>query len=133
MKRNRKWKVPDTVLERWAWCFSSYKSQKLKVKQWWNEAHDREKRAFFAPSILSEENFFNSCVLSQRICIKCISEYTYFFKSITLLHTLLLPAFKIVESLQCILNSFMTGADWFLYDSGLRHERVKRKRSYELF
>ena len=31
-KRNRKWKIPHTVLERQSLCFSSYKNRKLKVK-----------------------------------------------------------------------------------------------------
>ena len=33
-----------------------------------------------------------------------LSDYTYFYISKKLLHTLLLLVFKIVESLQCILN-----------------------------
>ena len=32
---NRKWKTPNTVLERWTMCFSSYKNCELKVKLWW--------------------------------------------------------------------------------------------------
>ena len=31
-KRNRKWKIPHTVLERQNLRFSSYKNRKLKVK-----------------------------------------------------------------------------------------------------
>ena len=32
-KRNRKWEIPYTVLERRTLCFSSYKNRKLKVKR----------------------------------------------------------------------------------------------------
>ena len=61
-KRNRKWKIPYTVLERRTLWFSSYKNRKLKVRLWWLGARERKKRAFFAPVILPEENFFNTCV-----------------------------------------------------------------------
>ena len=57
--------------------------------------------------ILSKGIFFNICVLSRRIV------YWIHFQNIhaltyrkTSLHTLLLLAFKIIESLQCILTSF---------------------------
>ena len=46
-KRNRKWKIPHTGLERRTMCFSSYKNRKLKVKLWWVWARERKKRAFF--------------------------------------------------------------------------------------
>ena len=52
-----------------------------------------------------------------------------FFKSINLC---LFQPMRLIEKLQIRLNSFMTEAviiqksmDWFLYDNGLRHERVK--------
>ena len=64
-KRNRKWRIPRTDLERWNLRFSSYKNCKLKVKLWW--ARERKKKAFFVPFILSEMNLFNICVFSQRI------------------------------------------------------------------
>ena len=31
-KRNRKWKISDTVVERRSLCLDSYKNRKLKVK-----------------------------------------------------------------------------------------------------
>ena len=31
-KRNRKWKIPHTILERQNLCISSYKNRKLKIK-----------------------------------------------------------------------------------------------------
>ena len=66
-KRNQKWKLPQTVLERRTLCFSSYKNLKFKIKQWSVGACERKKRAFFGPLIFSEENLFNVCVLSQFI------------------------------------------------------------------
>ena len=96
------WKIPQTVLERRTLCFSSFKNRRLKVKLWWAGARERKKRAFFVPFILSEEKFFNICVLSQ-----CI-EYTFriyilfHIKKHYFIHFLLV--FKIVETLQFILN-----------------------------
>ena len=79
MKQNRKWKIPHTVLERRALCFSSYKNHKLKVKLWWVGARERKWGHFlyrfctmyrlFYP----KEIFFNICVLSQ-----CIVYYIHF-------------------------------------------------------
>ena len=105
MKRNRKWKIPDTVLERRSLCFSSYKSRKLKTKLWWVGARKRKKRIFFVPFILSEWSFFRICVLSQCIVywIHFHNIHTFTYQK-TLLHKLLLLVFKIIESLQCILN-----------------------------
>ena len=104
-KQNRKWKTPHTVLESRTLCFSSYKNQKLKVKLWWVGARKRKKGTFFVPFILSEENVFNICLLSQCIVywIHFQNIHTSRFQK-TLPHTLLVLAFKIVESLQCILK-----------------------------
>ena len=106
MKQNQKWKIPDTVSERQTLCFSSYKNHKLKVKVWWVGALERKQRAFFVSFVLSEGNLFNISVLSQ--CIVC-TEYT--FRIFILLHIkkqyfihFFLLDFKIVKSLQCILN-----------------------------
>ena len=105
VKRNRKWKITHIVLERRTLCFSSYKNRKLKVKLWWVGARKRKKRAFFVPFILSEGNFFNICVLSQCIVywIHFQNIHTFAYQK-TLLHTLLLLVFKMLENLQCILN-----------------------------
>ena len=86
-------------------CFSSYENPKLKVKLWWVGARERKKRAFWVPFILSEEIFFNICVLSQCIVywIHFQNIHTFTYQK-TLLHTLLLLVFKIVESLQCTLD-----------------------------
>ena len=72
-KRNRKWKIPYTVLERRTLCFSSYKNRKLKVKLWWVEARERKKRAFFALFILPEGIFLTFVFYLN---VKCI-EYTF--------------------------------------------------------
>ena len=102
---NWKWKIPHTVLERRTLCFSSYKNRKLKVKLWWVGARERKKMAFFVPFILSERKLFKIRVLSQYIVywihFQNIRTFTYLK---TLLHKLLLLVFKIVESIQCILN-----------------------------
>ena len=57
-RRNRKWKIPQTVLERWTMCFSSYQNRKLKEKLWWVEARKGKKNAFFVTFILSQGFFF---------------------------------------------------------------------------
>ena len=102
MKRNRKWKIPHTVLERRTLCFSLYKNCKLKIKLWWVGARERKKRSFFVPFISFEGNFLQDlCFISMYSVLNTHSEYTY---QKTLLHTLLLLVFKILESLQCILK-----------------------------
>ena len=91
----------------------SYKNCKLKVKLWWIGARKRKKRTFFVTFVLSEVNFvfydflfFKICVLCQCIVywIHLQNMHTFTYQK-TLLHTLLLLVFKIVERLQCILNS----------------------------
>ena len=69
------------------------------------------------PFIFSERNFLKICVLCQRIVylIHFHDIHTFAYQK-TLLHTLLLLVFKIVESLQCILHvkdalKLMTGQD----------------------
>ena len=71
MKRNRKWKIPHTLLEKRTLRLSSYRNCKLKVKLWEVGARKRKKRASFVLLILSEGNFFNICVSSQ-----CITYWT---------------------------------------------------------
>ena len=104
-KRNRKWKINPTHSVRETLRFSSYKNRKSKVKLWWNGARERKKRAFSVPLILSEGKFFNICVLSQCIVywipFQNIQSFTY-QKNVT--SYTFLPAFKIVKSLQCIIN-----------------------------
>ena len=109
MKWNWKYRIPHTVLKRQTLCFSSYKNHKLKVKLWWVGAHERRTRAFFVLFILSKENLFNICVLSECIVYWIHFQNIYIFTyQKTLLHTLLLLVLKIVESLQCILKCKLT-------------------------
>ena len=77
----------------------------MKVKLLWIGARERKERAFFVSFILSEGNFFKICVLYQCIVywIHFQSIRTFAYQK-TLLYTLLLLVFKIVESLQCILK-----------------------------
>ena len=97
-----------TVLERMTLCFSSYKNRKLKVKPRWFGVCERERRAFFVTFILFEGNLFSISVLSQYIAywIHFQNIHTFTFQK-TLLHTLLLFVFKIVKSLQYILNTHL--------------------------
>ena len=88
-KRNRKWKISDTVLERRTLCFSLYKSRKLKVKLWWVGAYEKKMGTFYVPFILSETNFFNIRVLSQCIvyCIHFHNIHNFTYQK-TLFHIL---------------------------------------------
>ena len=88
MKRNRKWKIPDKVLERQTSCFNSYKNHKLKLKLW-------IKRALFVLFILSKGNCSNICVLSQCIVywINLKNKRTFIYQK-TLLHALFCLSLK---------------------------------------
>ena len=106
MKRNRKWKIPHTVLERRTLCFSLYKNCKLKIKLWWVGARERKKRSFFVPFISFEGNFLQDlCFISMYSVLNTHSEYTYFYISKKHFFKHFCCLFLIVESLQCILNS----------------------------
>ena len=89
MKRNRKWKISYTFLERRTLCYRSYKNRKLRVKLRWVGARKRKKRIFFVPFILSEGNFFNIYILCQYIVYWIQFQNIHTFKyQRTLLHTL---------------------------------------------
>ena len=104
-KKETKSKIRQAFLERQTLCFSSCKNRNLKMKLWWFRAHERKKRLFFVPFILSERNFLRFCFNKLYSVLNTLSEYTYFYISKILLHTLLLLVSKIVESLQCILKA----------------------------
>ena len=106
MKRNQKWKIPHTDLERRTLCSSTYKNRKLKLKLWWDAARKRKRRAFFVPLILSKGNFLNICVLSQYIVhwIHILSEYTYFDISKDISSYAFLLVLKLVEIFQLLLK-----------------------------
>ena len=61
----------------------------------------RKKKTFFVPFILSEGKFFKICVLYQCIVYRLHFQNIHTFKyQKTLLHTILLLIFKIVESMK---------------------------------
>ena len=96
-----------------------------------------ENREHFFTLYFLWSNFFNICVISQ-----CIVYWIHFQKIHTstyqksLLHTLLLRVFKIVESLQCILNTFISLNNFITYSVtqsktsciNVRYDSQKRKR-----
>ena len=96
-------------------CFSSYKNWKLKVKLWWIGAREGRKRAFFVQCILSEEIFFNICVLSQCmvywIHFQNISTFTY---QKTLLHALFCLFLKSSKPFSASLMEFFS---WEFYET----------------
>ena len=105
-RRNQKWKIPQTCLERWTLCFSSYMYDEFKVKMWWVGAPERKKSGFFVTFILFEEIVLTFVVFSQYTMhwmnFQNIHNFTY---QKTLFHTLLLLVFKFLESLYCIFNN----------------------------
>ena len=98
MKQNKKCKTPHTVLERRTLCFSSYKNPKLKVKLRWFRALEKKERTFFVSFILSEGNFFNTCVLCQCIVywihFQNIQNFTYQKRLLPTLFCLFLKSSK---------------------------------------
>ena len=110
MKRNRKWKIPHMLSERWILCFGSCKNHKLKVELWWVGARERKKSAFFVMFILSERDFFNICVLAQCTIysvLNKLSEYKYFYIWKNITSYTFLSVFKIAKGLQCILKGVL--------------------------
>ena len=79
-KRNRKWKIPHTVLGKWSLCFSWYKNWDLKVKLWWFGARERKKRVYFA-----QRKFFQHfCSISMySVLNKLQNIYFFISKNIT--------------------------------------------------
>ena len=67
---HRKWKIPNTVLQRWTMCFSSYKNCELKAKLWWVGARERRKSGFFVRLNLYKGHFFKICVYLVVFCIE---------------------------------------------------------------
>ena len=89
MKRNRKWKIPPTILERRTLCFRSYKNHKLKSKTVVSWTSPKKKEGIFCTVY-----FLKICALSQCIVywIHFQNIHTFTYKK-TLLHTLLLLKF----------------------------------------
>ena len=91
-RRNRKWKMPQTVLELWTLCVGSYKNHYFKEKLWWVGAREIKQSVFFCVSsqcVVYWINFHNVCTFAYLI---------------SLLPIRLLLVFEVVESLQCILK-----------------------------
>ena len=101
MKWTRNWKIPQTVLQRWILCFSSYKNCKLKVKLSWVKSHTRKKRTFLVP-FFCQRDVLSQCIV-YWIHFQNQNIHTFTYQK-SLLYTLLSIVFKIVESLKCILN-----------------------------
>ena len=114
-KRNRKWEIPHTILERPTLSFSSCTNCKLKVKLCWVGARERRKRATFVLHTLWEGNYVNIFVSSQCLAywIHFQNIHTFVYQK-ALLHILLLLVLKIVESLNCILNIIVN----YIYTEG---------------
>ena len=103
-KRNRKFKIPRTVLERRTLCFTSYKNRKLKVKLWWVGACERKKSAFLLRLFCPKEIFLTFVPFQSTMYgINFQNIYAFTYQK-TLFHTLLWLVFNIVESLHCTLN-----------------------------
>ena len=107
MKRNWKQKILLIVLARRTLCFSSYKNRKLEATLWWVGARKRKKRAFFVPFIVSEGNFFNTCILSQRrvFCLHFQNTNTFTYQK-TSLHTLFCLFLKSSKAFSVTLRTF---------------------------
>ena len=68
-KNNQKWKTSCTVLERFSFCFSLYKSHKLKANLCWAGT-------FFVPVYFVQGKFL--CFISMYSILNTLSEYPYF-------------------------------------------------------
>ena len=64
-RRNWKWEMPPSVLEKWTMCFSLHKNCKLKVKLRWVVAREKRKSAFNV--YLVQRKLLYICILSQCI------------------------------------------------------------------
>ena len=114
-KRNRKWEIPHTILERPTLSFSSCTNCKLKVKLCWVGARERRKRAIFVLHTLWEGNYVNIFVSTQCLAywIHFQNIHTFVYQK-AFLHILLLLVLRIVESLNCILNIIVN----YIYTEG---------------
>ena len=105
-RRKWKWKITDTVLERCTLRCSLYKNCELKVKLWGVGVRERTAQSYSVYFVWM--NFlFNIWVLSQFIVYGTNFQNIYTSTYQKPLHyTTLLFAFKIVESLPCIIDLF---------------------------
>ena len=75
-KRNRKWKIPHTVLERRTLFFSSSKNRKLNAKLWWVGARERR---IFLHRLFVQKEFFNVCFISMYSVLNKLSKIYILF------------------------------------------------------
>ena len=89
-RRNRKWKIPHTVLERWTQVLQLVDELRITSKSVMNGARER-KLHFFCNVYFVRRKFFHICVLRQNIvyCINFQKIYTFPYQK-TLLQKLLL-------------------------------------------
>ena len=106
-KRNRKWKIPQTLLERRTLCFSWYKNRELKVKLWLVGARERKEECIFCNDYYLRGDFFKHFFFYLNVysVLNKFSIYIFLYisKNITLYTS------KIVESFHCTFklnNSF---------------------------
>ena len=84
---NRKWKTPQTVLERWNLIFSSYKNCKLKIKlRWVGELAKEKSRNFCNVYFVQRKFFWRMCFISMYSVFNKLLKYMCFCiaKNITL-------------------------------------------------
>ena len=83
-------------------CFSSYKNCKLKVKLRWVGARERKKEGIFCTVYFLRRIIF---FISMYSVLNTLSEYTYFYKQKTLLHTLFCLFLKLSKAFSVSLNA----------------------------
>ena len=115
MKQNWKWKISHILLQRWVLCFSSFKTRELEVKLWWVEARKRQSVCIFCDVyFLRGKLFYRFCFISMYSVWNKIWEYTYFYKSKTLLHHQKHYSTMIKMTLTHVTFSRMLKEDWQL-------------------
>ena len=85
--RDRKWKIPRTVLEARTWYFSSF------------GARGRKKGHFLYHLFCSKETFLTFLFYLNVWCIECTFRYTYFYKSKNITSSTFLLVFERSEDL----------------------------------
>ena len=103
-KKRMELKILQIASDRWTLCFSWYKNRKLKIKLLWVGACKRKKSKFLYRLFCPKETFLTTCFISIYSVLTTLLEYTYFYILKKHYFIYFLLAFKIVESLQCILK-----------------------------
>ena len=105
MKRNRKWKILHTVLERR--MIQLIQESQIKSKTVMSWSSPKKKEGIFCTVYFVRRIFFNICLCSILMCsvLNTLSKYKYVYISKDITSCTFFLDFKIVESLQCILSS----------------------------